>query len=61
MTTAYPPGISPHYVSYVGNIQAKQVFPNLVAATETSVAGSVQGTASVRYSGQGPLPAYQEK
>lgn len=43
------------------NIQANQVFPNLVAATETSVAGSVQGTASVTYPGQGPLPAYQEK
>ena len=77
MATAYPPGITPHYVSYAGNYpsQASISQPgggahinsstpchaNQVAATETSETGSVQSTASVTYSGQGPLPAYQEK
>ena len=74
---AYPPESVPHYVSYPENYPnqavvshtvggAHTVFStpchaNQVVATVASATSSLQGTASVTYSGQGPPPAYQEK
>ena len=77
MATAYPPRITPHYVLYAENYPSQAgisqpgggahidfstpCHANQVAATEASVAGSTQGTASATYPGQGAPPTYQEK